>query len=176
MTGPGDPAPTGDWKDMGTGRNSKIGRGETAPTSGETAPRAVSGTAPRGKSGAAATPPPADLHGPSPNVATNLAIADIALRGGAMLARQAVERTLLGRRYAPRKARAILKGRSLPETLLHGALARVALRSVPGAIIVGGALLAKTLYDRSQSHDARAKGEQALDEMARDGEDETGNG
>lgn len=112
---------------------------------------------------------PTDLHGPSPNVATNLAIADIALRGGTALARHAIERALLGRKYAPAKAEKILKGRTMGESLLHGTLARVAMRSVPGAIVVGGALLAKTLYDRTKAREATRKGEAALEKMARKG-------
>ena len=111
-----------------------------------------------------------DVQGPSPNMATNLAIADIALRAGSVLARQAVERTFLGQRYSSRKAAKILKGRSLGETMLHSALARVALRSVPGAIIVGGALVAKTLYDRSRAHQTRREGDAALEEQAKQGE------
>lgn len=113
---------------------------------------------------------PSDLHGPSPNPATNLAIADIAMRGGTVLARRAVERAMLGGRYSDRKAKKILKGRSLTETLLHGALARVALRSVPGAILVGGGLIAKTLYDRSRAGKARREGEADLHSQALDGE------
>lgn len=112
---------------------------------------------------------PAQLHGPSPNPHTNLLIADVALRGSSLLMRRAVERGLLGSKYPTRKARAILQGRSWSQTLLHTAIARVAVRSVPGAILVGGGLLAKTLYDRSRSHVARAKGEIALHEMAEDG-------
>jgi hypothetical protein len=112
---------------------------------------------------------PAKLHGPSPNPHTNLLIADVALRGSSLLMRRAVERGLLGSKYPTRKARAILQGRSWSETLLHTALARVAVRSVPGAILVGGSLIAKTLYDRTRSHVARAKGEVALHEMAEDG-------
>lgn len=111
-----------------------------------------------------------DVQGPSPNVATNLAIADIALRAGSVLARQAVERTFLGQRYSSRKAAKILKGRSLGETVLHGALARVALHSVPGAIVVGGALVAKTLYDRSRARQSMHEGEAALEEQAKEGE------
>ena len=51
-------------------------------------------------------------------------------------------------------------GRALPaaggkSSLLAGiagaALVRIATRSVPGAIVVGGGLLAKTLYDRRRS-------------------------
>jgi hypothetical protein len=39
---------------------------------------------------------------------------------------------------------------------------RVATRSVPGAILVGGALLAKHLHDRKKAHDAQAAGESDL--------------
>lgn len=115
---------------------------------------------------------PAQLHGPSPNPHTNLLIADVALRGSAMLARRAVERGLLGSKYSSRKASAILKGRTFGETLLHTAIARVAVRSTPGAILVGGGLLAKTLYDRARSHQARGEGEAKLHEMAKDGTEE----
>ena len=109
-----------------------------------------------GNAGATGRPGPADdIRGPSPDPATNLAIADIALRGGAALVRNAVERKFLGRTMSARKAAKIIKGRSMTESLIHGALARVALRSVPGAILVGGALVAKTLYDRGK---ARRKG------------------
>jgi len=112
---------------------------------------------------------PAQLHGPSPNPHTNLLIADVALRGSSLLMRRAVERGLLGSKFPTRKARAILQGRSWSETLLHTALARVAVRSVPGAMLVSGGLIAKTLYDRTRSNVARAKGEVALHEMAEDG-------
>lgn len=37
---------------------------------------------------------------------------------------------------------------SLGKTLASGALLKIATRSVPGAIIIGGGWLAKTLYDR----------------------------
>lgn len=113
---------------------------------------------------------PSELHGPSPNPHTNLLIADVALRGGSLLARRAVERGLLGSKYSARKAKSILRGRTFGETLVHSAIARIAMQSVPGAIIVGGSLLAKTLYDRSRSHQARVEGEQALHAMSKDGQ------
>lgn len=113
-----------------------------------------------------------DFTGPSPNPRTNMVIADVALRSGSMLARRAVERALLGSRYAPRKARAILKGRTFGETLFHTAIAKVATRSVPGMIIVGGGLLAKTLYDRSKGGNATVQGEVDMAEMADEGEKE----
>ena len=112
---------------------------------------------------------PAELHGPSPNPHTNLLIADVALRGTSLIARRAMERGLLGSKYTPSKAKAILKGRTIGETLLHTAIARVAVRSVPGAILVGGGLIAKTLYDRARSHQARGEGEAKLHAMAKDG-------
>jgi hypothetical protein len=42
-------------------------------------------------------------------------------------------------------------------------------RSVPGALIVGGGLLAKTLYDRRKARTARAEGEKDIQEMSEDG-------
>ncbi len=110
------------------------------------------------------------IIGPSPNPKTNLLLADIALRGGAMLVRQGLERGLLGKRYAPDKARKIIKGRSLGETLVGGAVARLAMRSVPGAILVGGGLLAKTLYDRRKGKAAQNKDEAKIARMAEEGE------
>jgi hypothetical protein len=111
------------------------------------------------------------VAGPSPNAATNLAMADIALRGGSVLARRAVQRAFLGTTLSTRKTNKILSGRSVTEKLLHTALARVALSSVPGAIVVGGALVAKTLYDRSKAAEAAVEGKQKLEEMAAEGEE-----
>ena len=108
--------------------------------------------------------------GPSPDPKTNLLLADLALRGGALLARRGIERGLLGRRYASDKARKIIKGRSLGETMLSAAVSRLAMGSVPGAILVGGGLLAKTLYDRRRGRAATRKGEAKIEEMAAQGE------
>jgi hypothetical protein len=110
-----------------------------------------------------------ETSGPSPNPMTNLVIADIALRGGAQLLRHAVERTVLGAKYSPEKAKDIVKGRSMAQTLIGTALARVATRSVPGAIVIGGGLLAKTLYDRSRARAAAAEGTIAVEEQVEDG-------
>lgn len=106
-------------------------------------------------------------HGPSPNPATNLMLADIIIRGGGRLLRHAVERTLLGAKYPPDKARDIIDGRSMLHTLVGTAAARMATRSVPGALLVGGGLLAKTLYDRSKKPaEARKEGEAQIEEQA----------
>ncbi|MFM5918107.1 MAG: hypothetical protein ACKOOL_11330 [Novosphingobium sp.] len=113
-------------------------------------------------------------EGVSPNPATNLLIADLALRGGGQLLRHAIERTVLGAKYTPDKAKKIVKGRSMVQTLLGTAAARLATRSVPGAIVVGGGLLAKTLYDRRQGKKtARASGTKAVAAQAKRGDEES---
>lgn len=89
--------------------------------------------------------------GPSTDPATNSLLAGIALTGGLELARRGLEHGLLGKGYAPDKARRLLKHRTLAQSLVGAALTRLALSSVPGAIVVGGGLLAKTLYDRRRS-------------------------
>jgi hypothetical protein len=103
---------------------------------------------------------------PSPNPMTNLLIADLVLRGGGRLLRHLVETNVLKAKYSSGKARKIVQGRGMMQTLVSTAVARVATRSVPGAILVGGGLLAKALYDRSKGEDAKAEGEQAVERQA----------
>lgn len=115
-----------------------------------------------------------ETKGFSPNPMTNLIIADVALRGGGRLLRHVVERTLLGVKYPPDKARDIVKGRSMAQTLVGTAVARVATRSVPGALLVGGGLIAKALYDRSQKRSkAETEGDSAVDKQAGTGKSRT---
>jgi hypothetical protein len=102
---------------------------------------------------------------PSPVPRTNLILADILLRGGNRLLRRGVERSLLSAKYSSGKAEKLMKNRSIVGTLASTALARVATRSVPGAIIVGGGLLAKTLYDRRQARRAEAEKQAAPPQM-----------
>ena len=110
------------------------------------------------------------VPGISSNPMTNLVIADVAMRGGGRLLRHAVEMLVLGSKYAPAKAKNIVKGRSMTQTLVGTAVARIATRSVPGAILVGGALLAKTLFDRARNPEEQAlEGETAIADQARDG-------
>ena len=119
-----------------------------------------------GKAKAAA----AKTDGPSPNPMTNLLIADLALRGGGQLLRHMVERTMLGAKFSPAKAKNIIGGRSMLQTLLGTAAARIATRSVPGAILVGGGLLAKTLFERSQDkRSTRAQGQREITAQAERG-------
>jgi len=105
------------------------------------------------------------LPAPSPNPMTNLIIADVALRAGAALLRHSVERGVLGTTLGPKKAGRVVKGRTMMQSLVGTAIARIATRSVPGAIIVGGGMLAKTLYDRRHRAIARAEGAVAVEEQ-----------
>jgi hypothetical protein len=103
------------------------------------------------------------VPGPSPNPATNVLIAEILVRGAGRLARRTMEKGLLKARFDQEQAAAIVEGRGLAHTLVSTTVARVATRSVPGALLVGGGLLAKTLYDRSISrHKARRRGRKTL--------------
>jgi hypothetical protein len=121
----------------------------------------------------AATP---GVLAPSPNPATNLLLADIALRGGSALLKRAVEAGLLGavgkgsrQNKGTGTVKGTVKGSSLGRNLVGTMLVRVATRSVPGALIVGGGLLAKTLYDRKRSRAAAQQGADQLAERGRKG-------
>lgn len=107
------------------------------------------------------------VPGPSPNPATNVLIAEILVRSAGRLARRAMEKGMLKARFEREQAVAIIEGRGLAHTLVSTTVARVATRSVPGALLVGGGLLAKTLFDRSISRrKARRRGNEQLAEQA----------
>lgn len=108
------------------------------------------------------------IPGPSENPATNFIIADVAIRAGSYLARRGVEKGLLAGRYGKDTAHRIVHNKSLKDTLISTLLARVATRSVPGALLVGGGALAKALLDRRKSRlQAKTEGDRALLEQAR---------
>lgn len=107
------------------------------------------------------------VPGPSPNPATNVLIAEILVRSAGRLARRTMEKGLLKARFEQEQAIAIVEGRGLAHTLVSTTVARVATRSVPGALLVGGGLLAKTLFDRSLSRrKARRRGRKQLAEQS----------
>jgi len=106
------------------------------------------------------------VEGPSPNPMTNLVLTDLLLRGGGQILRHAVEGALLTTKFDKTKARKIITGRSMTQTLVSTAIARVATRSVPGMILVGGGAIAKLLYDRNQDkRTARRAGQKAIAEQ-----------
>ncbi|CAM4012981.1 DUF4235 domain-containing protein [Novosphingobium lubricantis] len=135
----------------------KTGNGKSIPRPGKAAAKAARAVVKK-------------VPGPSANPMTNLIIADLALRTGSLLLRRGVEKGLLGTRLGPDKAKRIIKGRTMMQTLVGTALARTATRSVPGAIVIGGGLVAKTLYDRRRARKAAAQGNADLADQAERGE------
>lgn len=120
-----------------------------------------------GKAVSAATGHSDTVFGPSTNPATNLIIQDIVMRAAGRLVRHTLEKGMLRGRYGGGGAKAIVENRSLANTLVSSLLARYATRSLPGAVIVGTGLAAKTLYDRGRSRRAaRRAGDAALRKMA----------
>lgn len=91
------------------------------------------------------------LGGPSTDPATNLLLADVALRGATVMARMAVEHALLRNRYDANTATTIIAKRGLGKKLLSVGMSRVAAKSLPGALLVSGGMLGKILYDRAKA-------------------------
>ena len=84
----------------------------------------------------------------------NRLLARIARTGGGKLLDRAAGKLFLavtGAADTPRPKRTITGA------IAGAALTRIATRSAPGAILVGGAMLAKALYDRRREHLARRK-------------------
>lgn len=100
---------------------------------------------------------PEPVAQPTSHPLVKLILGGIALRGGDSLLRRAVDRGLLGLDPGSAVAKAVGKRRSVGQTLIGTAIVRVATRSVPGAILVGGGLLVKTLYDRKRDRQAAGK-------------------
>lgn len=127
----------------------------------------ITDTLASGISKAGGNPRTGKVPGPSPNPATNALIHDIALRSAGRIARLALEKGLLGKRYGAQFAKEAVENRSLLHTVAAYGVTKIATRSVPGAALVGGGLLLKTLYDRSQSRrEARRAGDKALAQQA----------
>lgn len=110
----------------------------------------------------------ADVPGPSTNPATNLIMADIAMRAGTYVLRSAVEKGFLRGRYGKDTASDIVNNKTLKQTAASVVLAKMATRSVPGAVIVGSGVVVKTLFDRSQKRRrAKKAGDKALMDQAK---------
>ena len=82
-------------------------------------------------------------------MADNRVLADIARKGGGKLLNAAIDTLLPVDAEKP-----AAKKKSLLGGIAGAAAVRVATRSVPGAIVVGGAMLAKRLYDKRHAKDA----------------------
>lgn len=99
---------------------------------------------------------------------TRTIIAGIAMRAGSTLLKRGVDRGILGaapevlksaaRAAGAKAAESAVKApkvkRGIGSRLITAAATRIATRSVPGAIVVGGALLAKTLHNHRKNRKA----------------------
>ena len=111
-------------------------------------------------------PHPEGMPGPSTNPATNMLIADIALRSAGRIVRNSMQKGMLRAGFDRDQAREIVDSRTMLSSLILYGASKVATRSVPGALLVGGGLLAKTLYDRGLSkREARRQGVEQMDTM-----------
>lgn len=118
---------------------------------------------------AATTGDSGGVPGPSPNPATNLLIHDVVMRTGGRLIRHTVEKGVLAGRYGGTDAKKIIENRGTGHALVGTLIARLATRSLPGAVVVGSGLVVKTLYDRSRSkRAARRSGDRTLKKMRED--------
>ncbi len=84
----------------------------------------------------------------------DIILADIAMRAGETMLRRGVDRVLPARGTVRNIAGGV--GSGIAVRILKVAALRIATRSVPGAIAVGGALVAKSLYDRRRAKAAKA--------------------
>ena len=108
------------------------------------------------------------VPGPSPDSSTNLIINDLLLRSAGRLLRLSVEKGLIGRRYGRQFAKDAIANRSLLQTAAAYGATKIATRSIPGAAVIWGGLLAKTLYDRRKGRrKASREGDRQLAEQAK---------
>lgn len=81
----------------------------------------------------------------------NILLLDIVLRTGLLLGRRQIEKSLLQRNFTRLQARRIVNGRPLKKSLLSYVASRIASQSVPGAMLVGGGIIAKLMIDARRS-------------------------
>ncbi len=94
---------------------------------------------------------------PEQHPQSNLMLADIAMRMGTSVLRKGVESMFLRGQYGKDTAKALVKERSLRRTVASTVIAKVGTKSIPGAAIVGGGLVIKTLFDRSKGRQTARK-------------------
>ena len=75
-------------------------------------------------------------------------MAGIVMKAGSYLVSDFVQKRLLKGRYGVEDAKAIVESRGLKHKAASLIAAKVATKSVPGAVIISGGLVAKALFDR----------------------------
>lgn len=102
---------------------------------------------------------PQQMPGPSTNPATNLLIADLVVSSVTRMTRKTLRKSALRTGYSREKVRRLANDQTVLSTLALYGLSKFATKSVPGAVLVGGGLLAKTLYDRGKSRRTEDQGD-----------------
>lgn len=121
---------------------------------------------PEAKSSSPATAEPGapsrtdDVEVPRISPQTSLLASEVVLRGATTFARKAAEKAFLGSKYSKQIAQEAVENRSLVNTIAAYGITKIATKSVPGAILVGGGLVAKALFDKSEARRARKRAEQ----------------
>lgn len=82
-------------------------------------------------------------------VGASMIVSEIMLRSIGRLTRHTLEKAVARRRFSPAKAKSIVEDRGILHIAAAYGATKIATRSVPGALLVGGGLLAKMLFDRS---------------------------
>lgn len=106
-------------------------------------------TAPPAKPGTTATDAAA-----AATPVVSLVLADAALRAGETLVRRGIERGLLKGQKAPTGR--VIRGRTVTETIIGTVLVHVARRSVPGAIVIGCGMVARSVINHRRARAAKA--------------------
>lgn len=95
---------------------------------------------------------------PSPQVSTNIVIADIVLRAAGGLLRDRLEKGLIVRHPdSTDKAEQLVAKRGIARSALLWGASSIARRSPLGLAVVAGGLAAKVLYDRGKALETRRK-------------------
>lgn len=98
---------------------------------------------------------------PSPDINTNLMIADIVVRGTGLFLRRKLKNRMLLEEYDPDEVAQFKDGKGILRTVgLYGA-SRLASGSMPGLAAVAGGLAVKSLYDRGKARLRRKRRERA---------------
>ncbi len=113
--------------------------------------------------------PEVKVPGPSDVPTANLLMAGIAVKAGSYLISDFVQKRLLKGRYGVEDANAIVQSRGLKYKAASLIAAKVATKSVPGAALISGGLVAKALFDRGgKRRKAKREADRKLLEKAED--------
>ncbi|GEM_PF-1469240 len=117
--------------------------------------------------------PPLPAPGEPPPA--NLLLADLVTRIGTYWLRDGVEKAFLKQRYDADTAHELVNNRSAIRKLTAIGLAKVATKSVPGAIIVSTGVLGKVLFDHSKARRKKqaAKAARLTDQLENSPADES---